>query len=51
MQRNIDRFERTEFNSSDADLLGPEIRRWREAMRKGEAPRVGNHVREFEIRL
>ena len=51
MQRNIDRFERTEFNSSDADFLAPEIRRWREAMRKGEAPRGGNQVREFEIRL
>jgi phenylpropionate dioxygenase-like ring-hydroxylating dioxygenase large terminal subunit len=51
MQENIDRFEQAEFTSSEADLLATEIRRWRQAIRKGESLPSEKTVREYEIRL
>lgn len=39
------------FVSSDADLLGPHIRAWTHALRRGEAPPAAGTERHDEIRL
>ena len=51
MQNNIDQFGGAEFVCSDADLLAPHIRRWRQAIRNGDDLPGAQAPRDIDIHL
>ena len=50
-QRNVRRFSGARFNSTRADLLGPHIAAWRQALDRGEPPPSAGQQYDVDIRL